>query len=412
VYVVLLSLLFIFGGSLLIHIISQDSGYILVSLGNYTFEVSFWFGLTLLVGVAIVVYLAFKWLITLRNILGESFSFIAESRVRAAEKRTQKGLLAFAEGNWLVAKKELLSAAKSTHKPSVHYLLSAQSAYRNGQHEEALFLLGEAEKLSAANELSIVLIRVRIFLFQNKTERALEALKHLSKDLSQHPSVLELLQQVYVKLKDWEALLLLLPPLKSCGSYTAEDFDRLQENVFLALLNEVPKITVVDPFDAGSKALVKKSTGTISKSLDGVWQIIPKANKKNIRIAGLYCKQLHAAGRDAEAEGLLRKLIKSQWQSVLVELYGKLVTADAAVQLSCAEEWLKDHPQDPHLLCALGRLSMRNSLWGKAKEYFERSLKLVQRAEVYAELAALMTQLGDPGKSAELNRRGLLLALE
>src|SRR5690606_30571788 len=43
----------------------------------------------------------------------------------------------------------------------------------------------------------------------------------------------------------------------------------------------------------------------------------------------------------------------------------------------------------------LGRLSLRNQLWGKAKLYLEQSLAISPSAEGYAELGRLHEYLGD-----------------
>ena len=76
-----------------------------------------------------------------------------------------------------------------------------------------------------------------------------------------------------------------------------------------------------------------------------------------------------------------------------------LDTQGAAKQLQRAERWLEGRPLDAVLLMALGRLSLRNQLWGKARDYFERSLKLVPDTEVFAELARLLQNLHEPERN-------------
>ena len=64
-------------------------------------------------------------------------------------------------------------------------------------------------------------------------------------------------------------------------------------------------------------------------------------------------------------------------------------------RLSLAEEWLARHPKDASLLLTLGRLSLRNKLWGKAREYFQSSLASKPTAAAHAELSRLLENLGD-----------------
>jgi HemY protein len=75
-----------------------------------------------------------------------------------------------------------------------------------------------------------------------------------------------------------------------------------------------------------------------------------------------------------------------------------------------AESWLAAHPDEPELLLCLGRLSARDKLWGKARDYFESSYRLQRSAEVCAELGRLLTGLGEPKVAAAYFREGLLLS--
>jgi HemY protein len=76
-------------------------------------------------------------------------------------------------------------------------------------------------------------------------------------------------------------------------------------------------------------------------------------------------------------------------------------------QLLAAEQWLKDRPNNAELLLALGRLSLRNELWGKAREYFETSLRLRRSREGLAELSRLSAHMGDEEMSIKLMMQGL-----
>ena len=106
---------------------------------------------------------------------------------------------------------------------------------------------------------------------------------------------------------------------------------------------------------------------------------------------------------------MVRGALKRTYDSHLVRLYGLLRGSDPAKQLHTAEGWLKAHPADASLLLTLGRLCLQNSLWGKARDYFESSLKLERNPETCAELARLLAQLGDTARSNQLFQEGLNL---
>jgi HemY protein len=62
------------------------------------------------------------------------------------------------------------------------------------------------------------------------------------------------------------------------------------------------------------------------------------------------------------------------------------------------------------LLLTLGRLCMRQELWGKAQSYIEASLALQPTQEGHMALAALMERLGKPQEAGRHFRRSAELA--
>ncbi|MEL7399893.1 MAG: metal-dependent phosphohydrolase, partial [Pseudomonadota bacterium] len=107
-------------------------------------------------------------------------------------------------------------------------------------------------------------------------------------------------------------------------------------------------------------------------------------------------------------ELLLRKNLQRNWDDRLIERYGIVEGRDTNRQLLEAESWLKERPGNAQLLLTLGRLALRNQLWGKARDYFASSLKIKGSAGAYAEMARLLAHLGEHEKSTEYYQRGLL----
>ncbi len=392
---ILLGLVGLLVGSFFMHSLANYPGLILISVGDTTIEFSFWFGVMMVIFSVITIVVIWKFIKMCWRSLASSVSWIQESRDKRAEKRTHSGLLHFMEGNWQTAKKDLLSAAKDTDKPLMHYLAAAKSAFELGSREESVFLLEQAKKVSSENELSVVISQARLHLAEQHYGQCLAVLNKLSDSEKNNPAVLDLLQQSHICLHNWDALVAMLPRLKSSGIFAESDFVQLEENAYLSLLDK-----------HASKKSADKS------GLEALWNGMPKHIRKKANIMGLYCARLHRLSDDEQAMGLIKKTLKTQWHGGLVELYGKLTVQDKDGQLATAEKWLADHPNDARLLFVLGKLSARNALWGKAKDYFESSLKLLERPEVYAELGALMEKLGEPDKkSSALYKKGLLLKI-
>ena len=57
-------------------------------------------------------------------------------------------------------------------------------------------------------------------------------------------------------------------------------------------------------------------------------------------------------------------------------------------------------------------MALRNQLWGKARDYFESSFKLLETPQAYVELGRLLAQLGQHERSSGYYERGLLVSLE
>lgn len=103
----------------------------------------------------------------------------------------------------------------------------------------------------------------------------------------------------------------------------------------------------------------------------------------------------------------MRKVLRNHWSDELINLYGRIKGHQPEEQLLIAEQWLKDRPNNAELLLALGRLSLRNELWGKAKEYFQTSLHLRRSRETLAELSRLNAHMGEEEASIKLLMQGL-----
>jgi HemY protein len=143
------------------------------------------------------------------------------------------------------------------------------------------------------------------------------------------------------------------------------------------------------------------------QSLERAWQQLTNAQRQEPQLVLAYAEQLRQLGAEGAAEEVLRTALKREYESHLARLYGLVRGSDPARQLQTAESWLKAHGDDPSLLLTLGRLSLQNRLWGKARDYLEGSLRLQRNPETCAELARLLAGLGDNERSNALFQEGL-----
>ena len=231
-------------------------------------------------------------------------------------------------------------------------------------------------------------------LHAGQYEQALASLDQARSNVARHPHVLGLLHQAYYGLRDWDQLGALLPELKKHKVLPDDALQQLEREVHAQLLQQ-------------------SAAGDNGAALDNLhtrWQKMPARLKQDPQMLRGYVGMLIAADAHASAEKVILRALKQQWDSALVRQYGYVQSDNVPRQLARAESWLTEHPEDAQLLLCLGRLSARDKLWGKARDYFESSYRVERSAETCAELGRLLIALGEPKVAAAYYREGLLLS--
>lgn len=378
------------GGAALIELIDSDPGYVLISIWQTRIELSFWLAILILLASgslwALVVSVVRGSLQSTHSVLGRIFS----GGARRSEKRTSQGLLDFLEGNWKQSRKSLLKGAKKSNMPLVNYLAAARSSYELGEQEQALELLHKAEQCSPNSELAVGLTQARMQLADGKYEQCVGTLERVQRTVPAHPVVLDLLRQVYETVQDWKKLLDILPELKRQKIISSEAQDTLECKIYRANIREAQDI----------------------ESARFYWKSLPSSLKKEAELVTSYALRLQSLGADDDCENVIRSTLNKYWDDSLVRLYGVVEGKDKARQLLFAEAWLKERPGNAVLMLTLGRLCLRNELWGKARQYFESSLQLQKDPHAYAELARLLAHLNEHKLSTEYYQQGLLMTTD
>ena len=387
----LLFLLAVLAAALLGLAIADQAGYVLIAYKGFRYESTLWVFLAIGVGLWALLF----GVRLLLGVLGASGRLVnpwsRRNRARRGLLASQRGLLELAAGRWPHALRLLRRAAEQGQQPLVNYLAAAGAASELGEHATADELLAQAREREPKAALAVDLAQARLQLERGEREAALATLAAIRERQPRHPYVLRQLQQLYAEFGDWAALLQLLPDLGRQRLLRSSELEALEQRARAALLAQAAR---------GEQPL---------EALRAAWQHLGKAQRQQPALLASYAEQLQRLGADDEAEELLRGALKRQFDARLVRLYGLLAGADPARQLAGAETWRKSHAEDAGLLLCLGRLALRNRLWGKARDYFERSLRLERSAETCGELARLLARLGEGERSHQLFQE--LLAL-
>ena len=368
-----------------------DPGYLLIAFGNYTFETS----LFALLVAGVIVYVVIRLLaIVLRALnpwrwfrAGREFAHRRRSHRRS---RTVEGLLYLTRRNWQAAYGSLTKSAHDDDASVINYLGAATAAFELGERDKWQHCLLEAEKEYPAAHTTIHTLKAQLLYRSGQLEQCLAVVEMLRKNALNDRPLLALLKDVYRDLGEWERLQKLLPQLREHDLVDDAEEKLIRNRVLGQQLRELA--------DAAAQAEEREQAlGKMQK----LWKKAHAAARSDADLVRHYSDLLWELGAREEAAEAIEKSLALRWNPALVLRYGERDYGVSNRQLLAAEHWLKSRPGDPQLLLTLGRLSMRNQLWGKARKYYESSIRVAPSVPAYAELSRLLKHLGEAAASEE-----------
>jgi HemY protein len=373
--------------------IAKDPGFAFFSYQQWSVEMPLWFAGLLLVVLFFLMYLFIRVVDSIDFSLYRLRNWRYWRRKSKSYSTTTRGLLELIEGDWRVAEKYLLTGIPQSDAPLINYLAAAKAAQQQGAYDKRDAYLRKAHDLAPHSELAVGLTQAQLLFDQGQFEQALATLGHLRSIAPKNKIVLKLLERLYVHLSDWQELLALLPSLRKVKLINLEQSQIFEQKIYGELL----------------KNANDKNEGF--SGLQAMWNSVPRKLQKEPEMMITYASlMLPYPAAAAELESMLVKIIKQGWNEGAVRLYGLLVSSSQTKQLTKAETWLRDYPDQAVLLLTLGRLCVRCQLWGKARNYFESSLKLQASAETYMEYGKLLEALGEQTAAVNSYREGLSMA--
>ncbi len=370
----------------------QDPGYAMFSMGQWTVETSLTFFAIFLAISFFVFYLLVRLAIRLWQTPGQTLQANQRRLNKKARRLLDLGNRQLAAGQWLMAEKTLLKGAEYGETPALHYLGAARATHHLNELKWRRDLhLRRAEDSPDADKLTVQLTRAEFLLDDGDAEQARIILESLHNLNPRHPGVLQWLAKSYQQLHAWEPLQKLLPEVQKQKALGAELFAALQSQTYRALLESAA------------------ASGSLDR-LRALWKQAPAALREedesflvDYAIALCDCEAID------DAEALLREAIDRRWSAKLVVGYGMLGRGNATAQLAAAESWLARHGDDPYLLLTLGRLAKRCQQNGKARDYLERSIRLMPTPDAYQELGELLQSMHELTYAGQCFHAGLRL---
>lgn len=371
--------------------LSRDPGYLLITINHWSIETTLWVAVIVLVLTFILLHSLISFLVKLGKSPAKLRNWKNKRRIHKARERTRQGLIEFSEGYWSQAQNHLIKALPDTDSPLLNYLTAARAAQEMGNNKLRDNYLREAQQSMPDAKIAVELTQAQLQLANQQWEQALATLRHLQDLAPRHPYVLKLLMHLYKEVKDWPQLIALLPELQKNQVISTKDFDKLQQQTYCQAIADLAR-------QSQQEALAK------------LIKHLPKSLRQDPDIMAIYCQFLLGCGESAQAESLLKHCLRKQYHEKLITLYGQIKANNK--QLDFAESLVKKYPHSAELYLCLGRLSLHNHLWGKAKSYFEKSISLATSPQAYEELGKLLERLSDQIGACVAYREGLALTIQ
>lgn len=303
----------------------------------------------------------------------------AEYRERRQRERAalvfQDAVRLLFEGRFGQALKKASEAHAAGTAPGLSALIAARAAQRMREGGKQRGWMDRARRDDPRTEAATLMLEAEMMNEARRFNAALQALETLQAKQGRHIAALRLELRARQGAGDWDGVLKLARQLAKRDALPLEIVGEIKTQAHLA-------------------NIARRSSDL--RQLDGYLRGIPDDERgRRVVLAAA------AALTGLEAEGEAQRLIESAlegsgpagWQSELVGIYGRLGGGEPTARIARAEAWLRQHPDDAGLLLALGRMCIRQRLWGKAQSYLEASLAVDETPEAHLELARLFDQL-------------------
>ena len=347
-----------------------NEGYLLLVLPPYRAEISLNLAIVLLVLTFALLYALLRAAVLTVSLPNRVQLFRERRRAEKAAVAFQDAMRLLFEGRFSQALKKAGEAHAANHSPGLAALLAARAAQRLGEAEKEKAWLERASRDDPRMEPARLMLEAEMHIDGRNFEQAATTLQRLQTLSGRHIAALRLELRAQQGCANWPEVLRLVRLLEK------------RDGVAPPLAEEIKL--------KAHQENIRRLRGDAGQLLDYLRQLPARENSPRLAIP--LAEGLIEHGANDEAKRLIEGQLGVQWNSALISLYGRLRGPDLISCIARAEAWLLEHPEDPCLLLALGRLCLAQSLWGRAQSYLEASLSLAEQREARLELARLLEQ--------------------
>lgn len=270
--------------------------------------------------------------------------------------------------------------------------VAAWSAFEAGQPARALPYLRNIQAASASDGGRMRdATMAYLLLADGKSKEALSLLRRLHGTDPRNPGVLKMKLEAELAERHWASVLDTLKGVVKTGLMPEPAAQQIRQHAELECIKE----------QSGNR-----------DTLLAFWRELDSQSRYDPDIVAAVARALIQLGCGSEAAEVIEQTLDRSdgWDGTLARLYGDCRGESTLSQIERAEKWLRAQARDSSLLLALGKLCMRQGLWGKAQSYLEASVALSPSLEAHMTLANLMERLGKSAEAVRHIRRSAELA--
>lgn len=378
----LILVLLLAAGLLLGPLWSGNTGYVLIAIGNLTIETSLVAAAIFLVVAVILLRFIFRLVMGLFRSTRWGMRWFGQRRQAKAQQAFDEGARQLLNGDYRAASAAFNRSWQLDHTP-VTAVLAGYSAQQIGELTQAKDWLARSEQ---ADKLQLAETLISLRAEPDQAARRTELLEKLTKENPNHPQLIRMAIDAYVRLHRWQDVLRLLPTAERLQLFNTTEYQQLCERAHRELMLE-----------AGRSSAEK---------LQDYWRALSREKRRFAPIRRAYLAALihfgytETAGKVA-ARGLKRGDLK------LVHL----IEAELLVPGKELQEWIQDtlkrKPDDAMALQALGQLSLLTGDYSLAQRALRKAADVAPSRRVYLDLAQAYTEQGDPTNAVKAYQQAL-----
>jgi len=373
--------------------ISDNKGYILVSLDSYTtYETT----IVNAIFVAVIFYfllLFIEWI--LRKLLSMNAitrGWFGQRKTKSAQKNTLLGMLALFEGNSKQAQKLLAKSADRSASPALTYIAAARAAQQQGNYNLRDQHLQQATTSQKGCQLAVGLVSVELQLEAKQYENALATLNELNIEFSANQRIPQLYLDIYPALNEWAKFVESLNKNRKSLSYSDTQFNAIQLDAYQHLFKQL----ALQEGDALQTYWDKKS---------------PRWMRKELQYQQALLDAYIEAGKGKAAEKFLLMKLNKQFSLPLLAYIEKLQITDHYPLILLLDKKLKKDPDNGAINQALAKLKLSENQATAAIEHLKVSVEKSPNTDDFALLAGLLEKDDRLEEANNYYRQGLLFAL-